>query len=227
MRRIPILGLLAACVFIAGCNILAYPLYLIAPSPPKETVKAEFDGLRRASVAVVIYADMDTLYEYPYTREELTARVAQELRDNIKKVEVIDPALVIRHQNANVHWGTRPVAEVGRALGADYVLYLSLSEFSTHERGSIALPVGRVSAAASVWDVHADPADPAACVWRAANVSVKVDASTGVLAYNNIALRIQMQRVFANRLVKHFYDHKVPRGSRDVRDDLGIADAIR
>jgi len=223
MRRTILPALLMLVAAGAGCNMLAYPLYLIAPSPPRRTVKAECDRLPEKAVAVVISASMDTLYEYPYTRHELTACIARELQDNIRKVQVIDPTRVIRYQNANVHWNTHPVTEVGRALGADYVLYISLSEFSTHEPGSINLPVGRISAATSLWDVAADPVDPAACVWRKTNVAVKVDASTGLLAWDPSALRREMQWVFASKLTKYFYDHKVPRGSRGDEEETDLS----
>ena len=228
MRHITIAGLLAVAVLNSGCNWLAHPLYLIAPKAPEKKVTAEFAGLPHKTVAVVVYADMDTLYEYPYAREGVTAAIARQLDSNVQDVEVIEPGQVIRYQDANVSWRTHPFSDVGQALGADYVLYVSLSEFSTHESGSVNLPVGRVSAGASLWDAHADPTDPEACVWRKINLAIKVDATTGVMAWDQSILLIQMQRVFAERLVKCFYDHREPRDSSGGGgDDLGVAGSIR
>lgn len=211
MRRCSRWLLLAPAVWLSGCNLLAWPLYVLAPRGPRDTVKAEFDGLVGKTVAVVVYADMNMLYEYPYCREEMSTAVSKELIDNVKGAWPVPPGKVVRYQDANPHWAAMSMVELGRALNADYVLYISLSEYSTHEPGTIALPEGRVSAAVSVWDTGA-PADSAsACVWRKADLSQRVEANAGPLARNEAALRVVMQQQFAVKLVKHFYDHKAPR----------------
>ncbi|NLF32173.1 MAG: hypothetical protein GX591_14960 [Planctomycetes bacterium] len=207
-RRItPILLVMAT--LLTGCNILAYPLYVLAPRRSK-TIPAEFDGLAGKAVAIVIYHDMDTLYEYPGTREELGMLIAKALSDNIEGVQIVDPRHIIRYQNGNLHWDTQPMTEIGRTFEADYVLYVSLTEFTTHERGSINLPVGRVSAAVSLWNTSLSSSDPNACVWQKPNLSVQVDADSGALAWDPTTLRLQTQRVFADRLTRHFYAHKLP-----------------
>ncbi len=215
LRIVPILLLAAA--LLSGCNILGPLLYLVAPRR-SETIAAEFDDLAGKTVAIVIYADMDTLYEYPYTRTEMAMAVGTQLRDNIADVRIVHPSRVIRYQEGNLHWDTEPMGEIGRALDADYVLYVSLNEFTTHEPGSVNLPVGRVSASVSLWDTSVPTSDPGACVWHKDNLAVKIDANAGPLAWDPEALRLQMQRVFADRLAKHFYEHTV------VLDETAPAD---
>ncbi|MFW6146479.1 MAG: hypothetical protein ACOC7R_04005 [Planctomycetota bacterium] len=209
MRLNIVLIMLIMAALLAGCNMLAYPLYVLAPRR-SETVPAEVDDLAGKAVAIVIYADMDTQYEYPRTRIELSTLIGKQLMDNVPDVRIVNPRRVTRYQDGNLRWDTQPMGEIGRALEADYVLYVSLSEFTTHEPGSINLPVGRVSASVSLWDAARPASDPDACVWHKTNLAVQVDANSGPLAWDPNALRLQMQQAFADRLAKHFYEHKVP-----------------
>ncbi len=209
MRRVTLYVALLLCVpLVGGCNILSYFLYLIAPPPPKKTIKAECDELRGAKVAVLVYASMNTLFEYPHTREELGHAVSKELRENVRGLTVLDPMAVVRYQDANLHWNSLPVDEVGRALEVDYVLYIALGQFSTRAPGSLDLPQGRIGGQASVWDTQAAAAGEEPCRWHKNNVAVTQDSHSGPLSQNDRALRAVTERVFAVKLAKYFYDHK-------------------
>ena len=203
--------LLVGIACVGGCNILAYPLSLLTPRTPMTTVRAEFDGLRGKTVAVVVYADMDILYEYPDVREELILMMNRELETSVKGVRAIDGRRIVRYQDGNSQWRSMPVPELGRALDADYVLYVSLNEFSTRQRGSINLARGRAGAQVSVWDTRPVLAGMDACVWQKANVAVTQGGPAGQLTADHRALRLATQREFARTVVKSFHDHKVPR----------------
>jgi len=212
MRRLTLaIALLLGAGLLGGCNIMSYFLYLIAPPAPKKTIKAECDEMRGGRVAVLVYANMDTLFEYPYTREELGHAVSKQLRENVRGVTVLDPLEVVRYQDANIHWNSLPVDEVGRALKVDYVLYVSLAQFSTRAPGSLDLPQGRIDAQVSVWNPRAASAGEEPCLWHKDSVSVIQNPDSGGLSTNDRALRAVTERVFAVKLVKYFYDHKVPR----------------
>ncbi|NQU75022.1 MAG: hypothetical protein HQ546_01760 [Planctomycetes bacterium] len=214
IRKILAAGLLVGCFLslsLSGCNMLAWPLYVISPPAPKVTKKAECDALAGKTVAVVVYADMDTLYEHPNARIELASLVNAELNRHVKVVRTVDAIRVERYQNSYTQWSSRPIQEIGHKLGADCVLYVSLNEFSTHERGSIYLPMGRISAQVSVWDARAVMEGVDACIWHKANVSVVKDVQSGSLG-NDRTLRLETQKLFAENMVRLFYDHKVPAG---------------
>lgn len=208
MRNVFAIFLVACLVSLTGCNIIAWPLYVLAPAP-KKTVKAEFDKLPGKTVAVLVWADMDTLYEYPYVREELSTAINQELESNIRDVRVIDPLRVVRFQDSDVRWHSRPMDEVGRSLEADYVLYISLAEFSTYAPGSISLPKGRITAHVSIWDTGPQADAGSGCVWQADSMTVEQEADSQVLLQNDTLLRTVTQRRFAEALARRFYDHKV------------------
>lgn len=214
MRKWILALLLLVLTTAPGCQCLNWVLYVFAPPEPQKTVDAEFDGFPKRSVAVLIYADLDVLYEFPYVRTELATSIQNELGQKVKDVRLVDPGRVVRYQDANLDWESAPIQNVGKALNADYVLYVSLGEYATRELGSTSLARGRISAQVSVWDSRPEPgADP--CLWRKDNISVvwPEDQPLGVLAESDYALRMHTQAVFAQKLAKFFYEHKVPKES--------------
>lgn len=210
MRRLILAALLATSLAAAGCNVLGYLGYLVAPDR-KVTRKAEYTGLRNRNVAVVIYADPERLYNFDTVPYELGMAVNYELVQRVDGAKVIDPAVVIRYQRENLHWDSMPLPELGAALGADDVLYISLTDFRTREPGSAHLARGRIDAQVSIWKVVPDP-DSDGCVWRKESVRVVFpkDAPAGLSSpFEDQFLRTQTEQLFAQRLVQYFYDHKI------------------
>ena len=196
--------LLATAGLVGGCNLLAWPLHAIAYQAPK-VKKAEFDGLAGKTVAVVPYAGLDVLYEHPQVREELIAAVNSQLRQHVEDVRTVAAGRIVRYQDGNTRWDSMPLSEVGRKLAVDCVLYISVSEFSVHERGSINLGKGRISAAISVWDTQPVEPGTSQCLWENNNITVVEDVPGG----DRRAFRLKTEQSFADVAVKNFYDHKV------------------
>lgn len=211
MKRLAVLLLPLFAGLLGGCNWIAFPLYVLSPGETPLKVQAEYAGLKGQTVAVLVYAGVETLYEYRYNdvRLELGEAVGEQLRNSIKGCRTVEPVRVTRYQDANLHWDSMPIPEIGRALKADYVLYISLEEFATREPGSTNLARGRITARCTVWDTH--PAQPnLACVWQKDRVAVihPKDQPLQLAAGNQTLLRLQTEQLFAEKLVKAFYDHK-------------------
>lgn len=203
--------LLLASALLGGCNLLAFPLYVFAPPEKEVTIAPEYAGLADSTVAVVVYADMDTMYEYPRVREDLSQVVAVMLRRNVENVTVIDPGRVVRYQDDTIDWESLPIQSVGRRLGADKVLYISLGEYSMREAGSISLARGRIRAHVSVYDCTLEPGvDPVQ--WRQRNVTVLFpeEGPAGIAGQNDRNLQIQTHVLFAEKVARYFYEHKLP-----------------
>ncbi len=210
MSRLPWLILLLAGSLI-GCNLLAFPLWVLAPEL-KDTVPAEYDGLANHSVAIVVYADYDVLYSYPYARTELATTVGQELTRTVEGIRVVDPQRVVAYQDQNIYWDTMPMPELGETLGADRVLYISLSEYTTREPGSTTLVRGRIQATASAWESPC-PDGTDGLVWEKNDLAVTwpSEGPLGVLTTNDRPVRQETVRQFAVLLAKSFYSYNVPR----------------
>src|SRR6056297_2225856 len=91
----------AAALPLGGCNAAGYGLWLLMPRR-NQKAPAEFGGLPGSKVAVVVYTDRKTDFEYPTARGTLTYAVAAELRQRVQDVEVVDPRKVLLYQESDL-----------------------------------------------------------------------------------------------------------------------------
>jgi hypothetical protein len=206
-RLVPLILLLTAC---GGCDALGYLGYLVAPNPKTRTVEPEFDGLKNCKVAVAVYANGATLHHYQRARLELPTAIAHELRHQLKDVTVIEPVEVLRYQDANFDWESGDRGKLAADLGADYVLYLALIEYTTSEMGGANVYRGRITAESSLY--RAGEPESNGRVWHEPEIRVTFpeDAPAGHLGESDAPIRYQTHKLLADKLVKNFYQHEVP-----------------
>ena len=210
MNRKLLLLLLLPAALLCGCNVMAYTLYVLFPGSREKTIEAEYAGLDGNSVAVVVYADRATRYEHFEVRRSVSAAVLGELVRHVDEVDVIDPARVVKYQRENIYWDEMDKTELGKAFGADYILFISLIEFSTREPGSLNLYRGRITGQVDLYKVSLP--ERSARVFRAREVRVRYPEHdpTGQPSEGDRDIRERTERLFAEKLVKKFYQHKVP-----------------
>jgi len=207
--RISLIGLVFVVSCISGCNIAGYLGYLIARSGPMRTVEPEFADLDAHSVAVVVYCDQRIQYEHPLAGSEVAYAVVDQLRQHLKHVTVLDPMRVIEYQARNVRWDSYDKTRICKDLDVDYVLFVTLTEFSTRQPGATHLYQGRIAAEASIWDANLPESQ--ARVWYGRDLTATYpDAPVGQLTPEDREIRYRTEKIFAERLVKKFYKHKVP-----------------
>jgi hypothetical protein len=195
----------------AGCNILAWPLYVFARPAPTRTVEPEFAALKNKTVAIVIYTTTNTQFEYPTAALELSDAIAAEMGKNVRGIQLVDLRRVIRYQDENPTWETMPPGKLCPVFSADYVLLVSVMEFSTREPGLGHLARGRLTAEAALYPPA--PAGAAgASAWRTRPLRViyPEESPLGIPAGEDWPIRLQVERIFADLLVKKFYKHQVP-----------------
>jgi len=203
-------GLLVAAAASAGCSSegMKYMAYLLFGSQDQE-VKAEFDGLSGKTVAVVVYTDQRTQYEYPDLNLTLSSAICGRLKDNVKKIKLIPAARVVHYQDQNIYWPEMDKTELGKALGADYVLYVPLEEFATRVPDSSYLYRGRATCESSVYDVSKPPRE--ARVYKS-NDKIRViypeHEPDGTVNGNDRQIREETEARFAERVAWKFYKHR-------------------
>jgi len=193
-----------------GCDTLGYLGYLMAPEAKKVKVPPEYEGLTKRKVAVVIYADQQVQYEYPYARLGLSAALNSELKKHLEGAAIVDPRRVIRYQDDNVHWDTMDKTTLGQAFEADAVLYVILEQYSMREPGSISLFRGQISAQARVYDVSLPESQ--ALVWQGDDFAViyPEHAPVGELGEDDSKVRFETEKQLAAAIVGRFYEREVP-----------------
>jgi len=185
-------------------------IYFFWPFGRTATIPAEFDGLKIRSVAVVVFAPESTQFEYPWAVLNLSAMTSARLRAGVKGLTTVDAQKINAYQRKNLHWAEMDRAALGKALKADFVLYISLVEFSTVEEGYVDLLRGTINGEIKVYDCSKKEDD--ACVWTCENIRVKFPKTATVrTAKNEADIHSIILVKFSEELAKKFYSYKVNR----------------
>lgn len=153
--RIRIVTLLLAplAISVGGCSWLV-PLIFIGEH--KERVPAEFDKLDGKLTAVVVWADQETLFDYPHVRMELSMHISDKMWSSMKKVRLVDSRKIEDYIQKNIETSVDPKA-IGSAFDCDMVVYVELLDFQIRDREAPDFVRGRIDAAVSVYDISTDP----------------------------------------------------------------------
>lgn len=202
--------LVALTVAAGGCNWIAF-FGTLLPAP-KKTVEAEFIGLEKKQVAIAVYVGLQTELDFQTIRLEISDAVAAELGKRIEGAVVVDSRRVIRYQDENPRWKTVPPETLCTVFDCDYLLLISLIEFSTRERGSLHMIRGRLKAESQLYRPPASgKSSPAWASKEPFSVAYPPENPVGVLAKNDWEVRTKTEKLFAEVLVRKFYKHKVLR----------------
>jgi hypothetical protein len=192
---------------IGGCGKF---IYFFWPFGRTVTIPAEFGGLRSSKVAVVIFAPESTQFEYPWASLNLSAMISSRLRAKVKRLTTVDSQKINAYQRKNLHWAEMDRTALGKSLEADFVLFVSLVEFSTVEEGYVDLLRGRVNGEIKVFDCSKPEQD--AMVWTCPNIKVHFPKTPTVrTAKGEANIRSVILMKFSDELTKKFYSYKVNR----------------
>ncbi len=148
-------SILAGVVCGIGCNPLMLPAFL----GPEPMVPPELHALKVADkkgpVKVVILVDKGNDFREEFTRAD--GQLGDLLRKQMKemaeaggeKLEFISLRKVMDYTNTHPNW-REDVAEIGRDLKADYVIYLEIASLTLYEKGSRDLYRGDAKIAVSL-----------------------------------------------------------------------------
>ena len=140
----------------ASCNLLT-PLVFIGDH--KKQISAEFDKLPQKRVAILVWTEPATLFDYPHVRWELATYVADKLNAEMAQrqlgTEVVDPREVEDFLQKNIDAQVDPYA-VGRHFDADYVVFLEVLRMQIRNPEEPQFLRGRIEASVSVHDVRAE-----------------------------------------------------------------------
>jgi hypothetical protein len=127
------LGALAVC---GGCSWLTPFIFL---GQHKERVPAEYDKLHGKRVAVAVWADQETLFDYPYVRMELGLHIADRLMSNLKDAKLADNRKIEDYMQRNLANAVDPI-DVGKEFESEMVVYVELLDFQIRDPDSPDFP---------------------------------------------------------------------------------------
>jgi hypothetical protein len=187
-------------------------MYLGSPVMPDKTEEAEYKDLPNKTVAVVAYVEPAILYDYPKLREQISNVMGYQLTKNVDKVKAVPGERVTRFQDDHADWEGMDKTALGKKLGADFVLNISVITFSTLEPGSTYLHRGYLTAQVTLHKCSLPEKE--ACVWNGGEIQIKYpekDTNMGDLNGDDREIRNQTILAFAELLAKKFYKHKLPK----------------
>lgn len=148
LPALAVLGLLTS----AGCSSWS-------PTGPEVIdVDAQYLGLQDQRVAVVVSTSDHTDFKFPEARERITREVTRRIVAGVAGVTVADPGEVLRWQEENPYWATRPPSMLVDQLEVDRLVMIEIGEYRTHEPGDKHELRGIIAASVNV--VEADAPDP-------------------------------------------------------------------
>lgn len=206
LRRLVAVPLLLTVV---GCNLLT-PLIFIGDH--KRKVAPEFDKLPDSRVAVLVWTDPATLYDYPNAREELGTYLADKLAAELAQrelgTEVVSPKQVEAFVKKDSAAQIDP-AKVGAEFKTDYVVYIEVVGLQFRAPEQPQFLQGRIDASIAVYDTRGGR--PRGERFALTPVECVYPSGTPVLmnATNALLVREATYHQFAEQIARKFYEHTV------------------
>jgi hypothetical protein len=197
---------------VAGCDLARFIGFMFAPDISKKVAAdcKDLDGGQTVAIVVAVTPGID--HENPGIPMDLSMRTGQQLAQNVKKLQVLDPLKVVMFQRANLGWRDVPRNELAERLGATHVLCITVNVFSTVD--AAVKDLGRGTMEAEVGLYTASKTAPTPVVWRHPGGSLKVSYPGGQDKDINYTLdspetvRVKLIDSFSDELAKKFYDHE-------------------
>lgn len=154
--------LLLTTAFLAGCAAFAAASAIgsTIEREKKIEVLAKYDGLRDKTVAVLVNADLSTLYQHPALTTNvvtnITNRIGRALKD--QNVRVMRPVDVLNWQYGAATWSSMPYGQIAAELGVERVILIDIYEYRLNPPGNRWVWEG--VCAANVGIIEGDGLDP-------------------------------------------------------------------
>jgi len=203
MKAIPLWC--AACLTpaLVGCNLFM-PLAVMLPDTKK--VPAEFARLESRRVLVLVWAEPETLFDYPYVRLELASYVGDKIRRGVPDSRLVSARKVedfIQREPEAAHDPRR----VGDQFEAEMVVYLELLEFQIRDPQSPEFLQGRIRTSVRVYDVTGEADETSYYELAEVEVAHPSQPVLYTLAGESV-IRRDTYLTFAERVARKFYDHE-------------------
>lgn len=207
-----------AAVLTIGCNPLQTVAFFLHkddkipaqyPIRPKEGPKKDRD--EEITLLVLIGHGGGVPQEFAGADRELASILAKRFpecgKENKEKYAVVPPAKLDEFKIYNPNWKTLHPAEIGKKLGADYVIDVTVSHVGIYQPGSgREVYEGRAEVTGDVYDVAAGPGEP---LHRYAVQHLY--PKTGMIATSNLPLSRFKQRfleTLAQDVIQKHIDYK-------------------
>lgn len=216
IKKCMLIVLAAGLLLSPGCSGMGWLGYTLFGGL-KDEVKAEYRIPHDSKVAVVIYLTRDVAFDYPAVRITLGAKICDTLKHHLSagdSIETLNPRTVARYQNDNANWDSIRRSELARNLGADYVLFISLTQYTLREPGHMSLYQARFTAEAKLFSAEDTTYEEP--VWASRDNFYVVHPREGTYDSGKVGkIQEEAEHMLAKKIALRFVDHTAPYGSDD------------
>jgi hypothetical protein len=198
-------GALLLTIGLSGCKLLVVGATMWGKEPTKD-IKAEYPYLPEKKICTLIWADGDTHFQYPNLQLELAEFANQAIERNVAGVSFAPQRSVVEMQHREPEWRRTDPAELGKRFGADRVLMIELTQYTTREPESPHLHRGRIHANVKVYNTEYPNSRPA---YLTAVETAYPPDTAGSWGSEESAIRRAVMEAFAADVARKFYDHKI------------------
>ena len=99
-------------------------------------VLPQYEGLEHKTVAVVVDADLATLYEHPTLCDTVAEGITKRLSDKVSGIRILPQRYIRNWQFSTPQWNALPYGDIARQLNVDRVVLIDVQEFRLHPRGN-------------------------------------------------------------------------------------------
>lgn len=201
--------IIATVPMLASCNLLM-PLAVMGVQ--RKRIPPEFDKLAGTRVAIHVWTDPSTLFDYPYARLELATYLGDKLHAEMgqrnQAVEVVDPRDVEDFLQRNPDARINPSA-MGKKFQANYVIYVEVASFQIRDPSEPQFLRGRINASVSVHDVATSARDARRYELTPVEAVYPEDQPVLINATNSPMVREATYRKFAEMVARKFYEYTI------------------
>jgi hypothetical protein len=189
-----------------GCQQMMASMAAMWGRESTRKVPAEYTRLEGQRICIVVWAEMDTLFEYPHVQYEISEHVRAAIDGRVKGASFVPSRDVVDFQRQNADWDRMDPAEIGRRFAAERVLSIELTRYTTREPDSPHLYRGRISANVSI----TDPSGGASARLKDVETVHPPDAPAAY-GVDDAAVRLATMAEFGRAVGQKFYEHDEPK----------------
>jgi hypothetical protein len=188
----------------AGCALFKGAALLWGEEPTKK-VPPEYPYLAGKKLCLLVWAEPYTLFEYRWVQLDLSEFVRTALDGTVHGVTFAPNRQVVEYQDRHSDWDREHPARIGTRFGADRVLLIELTQYTTREPDSPYLLRGHIGANVKVYDTAYPDAEPA---YKTVVEAAYPPESVGEYGTDDRTIRAATMQAFAAKLAAKFYERQ-------------------
>ena len=203
----------AAVSTLGGCQLFFAAVEMMFPYT---TVQPQFE-LPKAKTVLVFPDDVENPVSYPPIKRKLAEHIAKILIDKSLVARTIPYDKLIDLRSAEPNFNRMAVASVGRKLGADVVVYISINEYTLKNMPIETLWRGKFAGWVRVVDVNEGRLWPVEQAGH--SVSVNTPTTENVSETYGEELSAELAEKLATEVAGLFHEHKIDRHKPPRKSD--------